>query len=49
MKRYYLCIRKRGTDVWHATEMTVYRQLMKAYDFVIPLERKPRSAEIKEG
>lgn len=52
-KRYYNCIRKTGDtitcDVWYVTEMTIYRQVRPCYDFIIPLERKPRNTPIKEG
>lgn len=52
-KRYYNCIRKTGDtitcDVWLATEMTIHRQVRCCYDFIIPLDRKPRNTPIKEG
>lgn len=52
MKRYYNLIRKRNdtiqSDIWHCTQTTA-SSIAKAYDFIIPLERKPRNAEIKEG
>lgn len=48
MKRYYLCIRKRGNDVWHCTQTTA-TSIAKAYDYIIPLDRKPRNTDIREG
>lgn len=51
-KHYYTCIRKTGdtitTDIWHCTQPTA-SNIAKAYDFIVPLDRKPRKAEVKEG
>ena len=52
MKHYYNCIRKRNgiitNDIWHCTQGTA-SNIAKAYDFIIPLERKPRNTEVKQG
>ena len=52
MKHYYNCIRKRNNtitnDIWHCTQATA-SNVAKAYDFIIPLERKPRNTEVREG
>lgn len=52
MKRYYNLIRKRSdtiqSDIWHCTADTAL-SIAKAYDYIIPLDRKPRNTEIREG
>lgn len=51
-KHYYLATRFIGgrmiTHVWHCSNSTA-RALKGTYDMIIPLERKPRNAEIREG
>lgn len=52
MKRYYNLIRKRNdaiqSDIWHCTTSTAL-SIVKAYDYIIPLDRKPRNTEVREG
>jgi hypothetical protein len=49
-KRYYVIIKFIGAQmikqVWHCTPDTV---ALLNYDFLIPLDRKPRNVEIREG
>lgn len=51
-KQYYLATRFIGgkmiRHIWHCSHKTM-RTLQDVYDFVIPLERKPRNVEIREG
>lgn len=49
MKRYYLCLRTGTHHIWHCTEATMATTIMRSYDFIIPLDRKPRKGEIKEA
>lgn len=53
-KRYYQAINiYDGTSiityVWHCTEQVAANVISKTCDFIIPLERKPRNTEIREG
>ena len=52
-KHYYTCLRTTpaGTaqHIWHCTEATMAATIMRSYDFIIPLDRKPRKGEIKEA
>ena len=51
-KHYYLATRFIGgkmiRHVWHCSTSTV-KVLQDNYDFVMPLDRKPRNTEIREG
>ena len=53
MKRYYLCLRSTAAGVthhtWHCTEATMATTIMRSYDAIIPLDRKPRKGEIREA
>ena len=49
MKRYYLCLRTGTHHIWHCTEATMVTTIMRGYDVIIPLDRKPRKGEIKEA
>lgn len=48
MKHYYNLIRKRGDTIqsvlWHCTHETAL-SVAKSYDYIIPLERKPRNTD----
>lgn len=48
-KHYYTCHRAGTTHTWHCTHDTMSRVISKSYDLILPLERKPRNTEIKEG
>lgn len=53
-KTYWQCITRNSagdilTTIWHGTESAIAR-LVKRYDFIIPLDRKPRNCtDIKEA
>ena len=52
-KQYYLAAKFLGgkmiRDVWHCSHETAL-SLTQSYDFILPLDRKPRKEiEIKEG
>lgn len=52
-RRYYRCLKivngKAHIDIWHCTHDCM-KLLLKAYDFVLPLDKKPANAKnIKEG
>ena len=52
-RRYYRCLKvkdsKAKIDVWHCSHDCM-KLLLKAYDFVLPLDKKPPNVEhIKEG
>lgn len=47
-KKYYHAIKKRRngevvTHLWHLEPEKAQSRLSKSYDFIIPLERKPRN------
>ena len=50
-KRYYTCIKyldgKITTDIWHCSASTIHN--LDGYDLIIPLDRKPRNVDIREG
>lgn len=48
-KHYYLCHRGTEQTVWHCTHETMSRTISRGYSLILPLERKPRNTEIKEG
>lgn len=53
-KRYYQAVNiYEGSDVittiWHCTEQVAATIISKTCDFIIPLDRKPRKAEVREG
>lgn len=53
-KTYWQCITRNSTGdilttIWHGTESSI-STLIKRYDFIIPLDRKPRNCtDIKEA
>ena len=51
-KQYYLATKFVGGElirhVWHCSHRTAVT-LAKSYDCIIPLDRKPRNADIREG
>lgn len=52
-KRYYLAVKFLGNeikrDVWHCSQRTT-KELAKMYDFLYPLDSKPRkNIDIREG
>lgn len=53
-KTYWQCITRNSTGdilttIWHGTESAI-ATLVKRYDFIIPLDRKPRNCtDIKEA
>ena len=51
-KRYYSAIRQINNvttiDIWHV-EPNKALQVLKGYDFIIPLDRKPRNSFILEA
>ena len=51
---YYRCLKitegKTKVDIWHCTHACATKLLNKAYDFILPLDKKPTNAtNIKEG
>ena len=51
---YYRCLKttagKTKVDIWHCTHACATKLLIKAYDFILPLDKKPANAtNIKEG
>lgn len=54
MKRYYSATKKNRagqavTHIWHLDPEKAMARLSRSYDFIIPLDRKPRNAGVREA